>query len=199
MLSHIIVFIAIFSIFNSVAGFIWDYTIKPFPSPFPKVLGTPMLGPHEVGMILVTLVLLVLVFAFFRYTRLGLAMRAAAQNPASAKLVGVRVGWMTALGWGLATAIGAVAGIMIAPNGLPRAEHDPRHHPLRPRRRRRRRPHLAWRRGAGRLLHGGLNIAGTYVPVVGGELKLSIALIVIVAVLMVKPSGIFGRTAGSRV
>ena len=200
VLSHIVVFIALFSIFNSVAGFLWDYTIKPFPSPFPKALGTPMLGAHEVGMILVTLVLLLLVFVFFRYTRLGLAMRAAAQNPASAKLVGVRVGWMIALGWGLATAIGAVAGIMIAPMvflepnmmlgiilyGLAGAV-------------------VGGLTSPGGAVLGGFfmgvleNIAGTYVPVIGGELKLSIALIVIVAVLMVKPSGLFGRTAVSRV
>ena len=55
------------------------------------------------------------VFLFFRYTPVGLAMRAAAQDPASARLVGIRVGWMLALGWGLAAAIGAVAGMMVAP------------------------------------------------------------------------------------
>ena len=42
-------------------------------------------------------------------------MRAAAANPESARLVGIRVGWMTALGWGMAAAIGAVAGMLIAP------------------------------------------------------------------------------------
>ncbi len=66
-------------------------------------------------MIVVTLVVLVALFAFFRFTPLGLAMRAAAQNPVSARLVGVRVDWMLALGWGLAAAIGAVAGTMVAP------------------------------------------------------------------------------------
>ncbi len=66
-------------------------------------------------MIGVTLVMLGLLYAFFRGTRLGLAMRAAAANPESARLVGIRVGWMTALGWGMAAAIGAVAGMLIAP------------------------------------------------------------------------------------
>ena len=56
-----------------------------------------------------------LLFVFFRFTPLGLAMRAAAQNPVSSRLVGIRVGWMLALGWGLAAAIGAVAGMMVAP------------------------------------------------------------------------------------
>ena len=53
---------------------------------------------------------LLLLYVFFRFTPLGLAMRAAAQNPESSRLVGIRVGWMLALGWGLAAAIGAVAG-----------------------------------------------------------------------------------------
>ena len=54
-------------------------------------------------------------YGFFRFTRVGLAMRAAAANPESARLVGVRVGWMVALGWGMAAAIGAIAGMLIAP------------------------------------------------------------------------------------
>src|SRR4030095_948492 len=60
-------------------------------------------------------VVLTLLWAFFRFTPLGLAMRAAAQNPSSSRLVGIRVAWMLALGWGLASAVGAVAGMMVAP------------------------------------------------------------------------------------
>src|SRR3970282_714569 len=60
-------------------------------------------------------VVLLLLWVFFRFTSLGLAMRAAAHNPVSARLVGIRVGWMLALGWGLAALIGAVAGMMVAP------------------------------------------------------------------------------------
>ena len=59
--------------------------------------------------------MLIAVYLFFRHTSLGLAMRAAALNPVSSRLVGVRVGWMLALGWGLAAAIGSVAGCMVAP------------------------------------------------------------------------------------
>ena len=84
----------------------------------------------------VTLVVLVLLYVFFRFTPLGLAMRAAAQNPVSSRLVGIRVGWMLALGWGLAAAIGAVAGMMVAPIVYPRPEHDGRHPALCLRRRR---------------------------------------------------------------
>ena len=109
-------FIALFAILNSGAGFIWDFTIKSFPTPFGT---TPLFGSlissHDAGMILVTLIVLLLLYAFFRYTRVGLAMRATAANPELARLVGIRVGWMIALGWGMAAAIGAVAGMMIAP------------------------------------------------------------------------------------
>lgn len=113
VLSLVIVFTGLLVIFNSTAGWIFSYTIKPFPSPFPAepLFGNRLLSSHELGSICVTLVVLLLVFGFFRYTPLGLAMRAAAQNPVSSRLVGVRVSWMLALGWGLASAIGAVAGI----------------------------------------------------------------------------------------
>src|SRR6201998_1215596 len=107
VLSHVVVFIGLFSIFNSLAGFIWDYTIKTFPSPFPSgsLFENRLVGAHQTGMFAITLVMLVLLYLFFHGTRLGLAMRAAAANPHSARLVGVRVGWMVALGWGMAAAI----------------------------------------------------------------------------------------------
>ena len=100
VLAVVVVFIALLLILNSVTGWIYTYTIKSFPSPFPKepVFGK-WLSSHELGAIGVTLVVLLLIYGFFRFTPLGLAMRAAAQNPASARLVGIRVGWMLALGW----------------------------------------------------------------------------------------------------
>src|SRR2546429_9886365 len=79
------------------------------------MLGTVVFGAHDLGAIGVTLVVLAFLYAFFRYTTLGLAMRAAAQNPVSSRLCGVRVGWMLAIGWGLAALVGAVAGLMVAP------------------------------------------------------------------------------------
>src|SRR5947208_7651909 len=63
----------------------------------------------------VTLLMLIGLYLFFQFTRIGLAMRAAAALPESARLVGVNTSWMIALGWGMASAIGAVAGILIAP------------------------------------------------------------------------------------
>lgn len=201
-LSHVVVFIALFVIFNSVAGFIWDFTIKPFPTPFgtTPLFGKGLIGAHQAGMLGVIAVVLVLLFLFFRYTRVGLALRAAAANPESARLVGVRVGWMTALGWGMASAIGAIAGMMIAPivflepnmmlsillYGFAGAV-------------------LGGLTSPGGAVLGGFlvgvveNLAGTYIPVVGSELKLPIALFLIIVVLVFKPAGLFGRRVVQRV
>ncbi len=129
VLPLVIVFIGLLVIFNSLAGWIFTYTIKAFPSPFPKEppFGQTLLCPRTSwARSAVTLVVLMLLWAFFRFTSLGLAMRAAAQNPASSRLVGIRVGWMLALGWGLAAAIGAVAGMMVAPIVYLDPEHDGR-------------------------------------------------------------------------
>src|ERR1700750_2104386 len=114
VLTIVIVFIGLLLILNSLAGWIFSYTIKSFPSPFPSTAwdGTKYMSSHEVGMIAGTLAVLILVFLFFRFTPLGLAMRAAAQNPVSSRLVGIRVGWMLAFGWGLAAAIGGGADMM---------------------------------------------------------------------------------------
>ena len=202
ILSHVVVFIALLAILNSTAGFIWDFTVKAFPSPFGSapLFGSSLISAHQSGMIGVTLLLLILLFVFFRYTRIGLSMRAAAANPVSARLVGVRVGWMNALGWGMAAAIGAIAGILIAPvvflepnmmisillYGFAGAVLGGLTSP------------------AGAVLGGFLvgiveNLAGTFIPVIGGELKLPIALMLIVAVLVFKPSGLMGRTVVQRV
>src|ERR1700756_5438852 len=117
VLSHVVVFIALLAILNSGAGFIWDYQIKTFPSPFGTgaLFGQNLISRHDAGMISVTLMMLVLLYFFSRHARIALAMRAPAASPDSARLAGIRVGWMIALGWGMAAAIGAVAGMMIAP------------------------------------------------------------------------------------
>ncbi|MGE5129154.1 MAG: branched-chain amino acid ABC transporter permease [Sphingomonadaceae bacterium] len=202
VLNEVIVFIGLLVIFNSLAGWIWDYTIKPFPSPFPKAVpfGIKFIGPHDFGVIVVTLVVLAAVFLFFRFTPVGLAMRAAAQNPDSARLVGIRVGWMLALGWGLAAAIGSVAGMMVAPivflepnmmggillYGFAGALLGGISSPV--------------GAVAGGFMVGVLeNWVGTYVPFVGSELKLTVALVLIVTVLVFRPSGLFGQVVVKRV
>src|ERR1700704_1034503 len=199
VLSTVVVFIALLVILNSVTGWIYTYTIKPFPSPFPQgmALGRFM-SPHELGAIGVTLVVLAALYAFFRFTPLGLAMRAAAQNPASARLVGIRVGWMLALGWGLAAAVGAVAGMMVAPivyldpNMMGGVLLYAFAAAL-----------LGGVDSPGGAVVGGFtvgvleNLLGAYV--IGTELKLTVALVLIVGVLLFKPSGMFGKVFVTRV
>jgi branched-chain amino acid transport system permease protein len=199
ILSVVIVFIGLLVILNSLAGWIFTYTIKPFPSPFPTqpLFGNSYVSSHELGAIGITLGVLSLVFVFFRFTPLGLAMRAAAQNPVSSRLVGIRVGWMLALGWGLAAAIGAIAGIMVAPIVF-----------------------LEPNMMAGILLYafaaallGGIDSPGGAVlggfivgvlenvvgAILGTELKLTVALVLIVGVLVIRPSGLFGKVHVTRV
>ncbi len=199
--NQIIVFIGLLVIFNNVAGWLWEFTIKPFPSLFPEDLGfkSDLIGPHHMGVIALTLLVLFMIFCFFRFTRVGLAMRAAAANPDSAKLVGVSVGWMLALGWGLAAAVGAVGGILVAP--IVYLEPNMMSGVL-----------LYGFAGAllggvsspGGAVLGGLivgvmeNWVGQYVPG-GSELKLTFALVLIVAVLLFKPAGLFGRVVIKRV
>src|SRR5262249_45106058 len=118
VLAIVIVSIGLLVILTSIAGWISSSIQKPFPSPFPERplrIGNIVFGAHDIGALGVTLVVLLFLYVFFRYTTLGLAMRAAAQNPVSSRLCGVRVGWMLAIGWGLAALVGAVAGIMVAP------------------------------------------------------------------------------------
>lgn len=199
VLSLVIVFIGLLVIFNSVAGAIYTYSIKEFESPFPDqpFMGNVIIGSHGMGVIGVTLVVLTLLYLFFRFTPLGLAMRAAAQNPDSSRLVGIRVGWMLALGWGLAAAIGAVAGMMVAPILF----LDPNMM-----------AGVLIYAFAAALLGGIDNPAGAVVggflvgvlenvagAIIGNELKLTVALVIIIGVLVIRPRGLFGRTVVHRV
>src|SRR6201993_4732593 len=117
ILTNVAGFIALYAIINSCAGLIWDFTIKQYPTPFGSspFLGSQLISTHQAGMIGVTVLLLIGLYFFFQYTRMGLAMRAAASLPESARVVGINTSWMIALGWGMAAGIGAIAGILIAP------------------------------------------------------------------------------------
>jgi branched-chain amino acid transport system permease protein len=199
-LNVVVVFIGLLVIFHTMAGWFFGSQIKEFPSPFPKDawFGSTLMSPHQVGTILVALSIMGILSLFFRFTTLGLRMRAAAQNQQSSKLLGVHVGRMLMLGWGLAGAIGAVAGMMIAPlvfldpgmmtgvliYAFAGALIGGIDNPI----------------GAviGGFLVGILeNLIGTYV--VGTELKLSVALALIILVLIFRPAGLLGRKIVQRV
>jgi branched-chain amino acid transport system permease protein len=202
VLTLVIVTLALFSIVNGLAGLIWGYVFKSMESPFPArsvQFGGVFIGIQDLGVIGVTLAVLLAVFAFFRYTKLGLAMRAAALYPESSRLLGVRTSRMLALGWGLAAAVGAVSGMMIAPIVF----LDPNMM----------QPVLLFAFAAAVLggiesplgaVVGGvlvgvlLALVGTYLP--GGQnLRIPFGLVVIVAVLLLRPAGLFGRSQPRRV
>jgi branched-chain amino acid transport system permease protein len=199
VLAAVVVTIGLLLIINALAGWIYSYTLQDFPSPFPDrpVLGA-LMTTRDLGVIAVTLIMLTLLFAFFRFTATGLAMRAAAQNPQSARLCGIHVNRMLAIGWGLAAAIGATAGIMVAPILF----LDPNMM-----------DGVLLYAFTGALLGGigspvgavvgGLivgvteNLVGTYL--IASQLKLTVALMLIILVLVFKPNGLFGTAIVRRV
>src|SRR6266496_2256148 len=169
---------------------------RAFPSTFPDgtvAVGGVRLSIESLGIVGVLLVVVGLLFLLFQRTRLGLAMQAAALDPVSSRLVGIRVGRMLMLGWGLAATVGAIAGILVAPRlfldvnlmgGV-----------------------LVYAFAAatlggfdsalGAVLGGWIigvseNLAGTYVDVIGSDLKILVPLGVILAVLLVRPTGLLG-------
>ena len=203
VLSVVIVTIGLLLTFNGLASFIWSPEPQAFPSPFPnetwRVAGVSI-SQRDLGTLGVVLVLVVLLWAFFQFTKIGLALRASALNPDASRLVGVRVGWMLAIGWGLAAVLGAVAGMLAAPSFLlaptlmqavliyafAAAVLGGIDSPF----------------GAvvgGLLLGVGLNLIETYVDFVGADLKLPVALLIILIVLLVRPAGIFGKPVVRRV
>lgn len=202
-LTIVIVTLGLFLGFNSFAGWIWGFLIKAFPDPFPDTIwsfGDVRLTASNVGTVLALAVLSLLLFALFKYTAVGLAMRASAFNPETARLVGIRVTSMLMLGWGLAAALGAAAGVFVAPKlflepnmmltvliyALAAAALGGLDSPV----------------GA---VVGGItigvveNLAGSYIGFIGTDLKIIVPLTLIVVVLLFRPQGIFGTRQVARV
>jgi branched-chain amino acid transport system permease protein len=188
---------------NGVTGWIWGADVKAVDSPFPNrsvdVAGVAI-SLQDVGTFCVCLVSVLVLWAFFRFTTLGLAMRSVAVNSDASRLMGVRVGWMLALGWGFAAALGAIAGLMAAPTAF----LDPNMMLV----------ILVYAFAAavlggidspigavvgGLVLGVAVNLLGRYVDQVGEELKLPTALAILLLVLVVRPSGLFGRVIVRRV
>jgi branched-chain amino acid transport system permease protein len=199
----VIVTIGLLIALNGLTGWIWGPEVKAFDSPFPLrtvEVGGVTISLQDVGVLAVCLVTVALLWAFFRFTTLGLVMRAVANSQEASRLLGVRVGMMLALGWGLAAVLGAVAGMMAAPA----LTLDPNLMLI----------VLIYAFAAAVLggidspvgaVVGGLalgvviNLLGTYVDFVGGELRLPAALTVLLIVLLVRPQGLFGHRVVRRV
>jgi branched-chain amino acid transport system permease protein len=203
-LTVVIVTIGLLIGLNGLARRIWGNEPRTLESPFstdPVRVGGVAFSIQDLGIIAVSLAIVVLLAVFFRFTKLGLGLRAAAVNPAEARLVGIRVSLMLALGWGLAAVLGAVAGMMAAP---PLGSFDQNLM----------QPILLYAFAAavlggvdspigavvgGLALGVGVNLIGTYVDFVGADLRLPVALSVILLALLVRPTGLFGREAVRRV
>jgi branched-chain amino acid transport system permease protein len=203
VLTIVIVTLGLALVLNGLMSLIWGGANRPFDGPFSTrtiELGGVPISVQDIGIVVVSFVLVGLLALFFRYTKLGLGLRAAALNPASSRLVGVRVGWMLALGWGLAAVLGAVAGMMVAPvvfldpnmmqtillYAFAAAVLGGLDSPL----------------GAvvgGILLGVTITLLGRYVGFIGSTLKLPAALLLILVLLLVRPGGLFGKVAVRRV
>jgi branched-chain amino acid transport system permease protein len=203
VLTVVIVTIGLALLLSGLAAAIWGSEVKSFRSAFSTRaldVGGVAVSVQDIGVIVVSLVLVVVLWLFFRFTKLGLALRAAAVNPEESRLVGVPVGWMLALGWGLAAVLGAVAGMLVAPTVF-----------LEPNMMR---AILLYAFAAAVLggldsplgaVVGGLafgviqNLVETYVDWVGATLRLPVALAILLLVLLVRPQGLFGHAAVRRV
>jgi branched-chain amino acid transport system permease protein len=203
VLTIVIITLGLALLLNGLMSMIWGGQNRQFHGPFSTrtidVGGVPI-SVQDIGIVVTSLALVALLALFFRYTKLGLALRAAAGNPDSSRLVGVRVSWMLALGWGIAAVLGAVAGMMIAPvvfldpnmmqtillYAFAAAVLGGLDSPV----------------GAvvgGILLGVTITLLGRYVEFIGSTLKLPAALLLIGVLLLVRPGGLFGRVAVRRV
>jgi branched-chain amino acid transport system permease protein len=203
VLTIVIMTIGLVLTFNGLASLIWSAEIRAFPSAFPNEtwqIGGVSISQQDVGTFAIVIVLVALLWAFFQFTKVGLALRASALNPDASRLVGVRVGWMLAIGWGLAAMLGAVAGMLAAPTVF----LDPNMMQA----------ILIYAFAAavlggidspfgavagGLLLGVGLNLVGAYIDFVGADLRLPVALLIILIVLLVRPAGLFGKPVARRV
>jgi branched-chain amino acid transport system permease protein len=200
-LNAVILTLGLLLVLEAVVPMIWGAQIRSFPAPF-SIAATQIgdtfiaLSPFNLFTIAVVLLVMVAMFVLFRFTGVGLRMRAAAFAPDIARLLGVRVGRLLTLGWALATLTGALAGMLVAPTlllypsnmdailvyGFTAAVLGGLDSPI------------------GALVGGlGIGLALSYIGgYLGGDLEAIGALLILIAILMVRPQGIFVHGAERR-
>lgn len=202
-LNLLIVTLGLFLAINALAGYIFTTDTERLDSPFPSgglSFGGVTITYLKLGTIVVLLIVALLIRQLFMGTKLGLGLRAAAMNPSSSRLAGIDVGRMMMIGWGLASVIGAIAAILVAPvvyvstnmmaalllYGFAAAVVGGFDSPF------------------GALVGGVLvgliqSLASGYLPFIGTQLQLATAFAVILLVLLIRPQGLFGRLPVERV
>jgi branched-chain amino acid transport system permease protein len=203
LIAIVILTVGLLLAINGLTTWIWGGGARQLAGPFSTAsvhVGGVAFPKVELGVIGVSVAAFALVGLFFARTKTGLGLRAAAANPLEARLVGIHVGAMAAVGWGMAAALGAVAGVFAAPSLFLEPNMMVRvllysfaaallggiDSPL----------------GAvvgGLVLGVALKLVGTYVHWIDSELRLATALAVIFGVLLVRPSGLFGEASAGRV
>ena len=203
-LAIVIVTVGMLLALNALVGWIWGTEGRRFPKIFSSgtiEVGTLSISYQALGTLAVLAIEVVLLYLLFQHTKLGLAMRSVASNSGSSALVGIRVGRVLMFGWGLAAAVGALAGALYASElslldaniffqllvyAFAAATLGGFDSPL----------------GAvvGGLIVGVVTVlAGGYVTWLGEDLKLVAAFALIMVVLLVRPQGLFGHKQVSRV
>jgi branched-chain amino acid transport system permease protein len=192
--------IGLWMIFHHGAGWIWGYDPVRFPSlfsPDPINLLGARVAENSLGIIGVSLLVVALLYAFFEYTRAGIAMRAASMNRRAAQLMGVNVGRVSLTAWGLASAISVVSGLLVAP--LTFLDFEMMFAVL-------------LKAFAGAILGGFNSLPGAvigclvigvvenlFAAYVSSAFKDTFAFVIIIAVLMVRPQGLFTRRIAKKV
>jgi branched-chain amino acid transport system permease protein len=121
-LNAVIVALGLVLVFQGVLGMIYGSQYLPFPAPFRRdamtVAGVPLLSRYDLFVFGTVLALMIGLAALFTRTATGLRMRAAAFAPQVSRLLGISVARMLTLGWALAALVGALAGMLVIPTGL---------------------------------------------------------------------------------
>ncbi len=194
LITLIIITLAGSILFRGGAMFIWGkdpYALPPFSQSAPAKIGGAVIQPQVFWILTITILIVIGVNYFFNRTLTGKAMTACAFNPTAARLVGINVRRMVFLSFALSAAVGAVAGAMITPITL--MEYD-------------RGPLLALKGFSASVLGGlgsgtGSILAGFIIGIlesfgaglISSGYKDAIALLVLLVILWVKPSGILGN------
>jgi branched-chain amino acid transport system permease protein len=199
----IVATVAVLICLNGLVSLVWGADLKAFPDLFPSTTyraGGVHVTAAEIGNVAVLLAVVAVLWVLFQHTRLGLALRAVAENPESSALSGLPVGLLLMAGWALAALVGGLAGCLIAPKvslqpnmmdgilvyALAAAVLGGLDSPLGA-------VLAAWIIGVVE------NLAGTYVGFIGNDLKIAVPLVLMAVVLLVRPQGLFGRPEVQRV